>query len=495
MPGLDDLAPLLAMVNGGGNVSAPMPGPMPMASPQIAQMPPDLPMAPTPMQQTGPSGPTRGGMPWGELMKALAPIVGGLAAGGRGPGATGFMQGFSQGQQMAEQEKQKRAAAAQEKKAQASKFRMEVFDAARQITDPSEWAKFVDMATDSALQMGLIQEPGEIKSFLEYPSHLEKSRKQKELLDKLADLTKLGYSLDELMAQPQPPVLTLKDGSRIGLKEAVTISGAFPEGPGGVVLPPKNAKTTAPSDYEQSFARYLKGIGKTAETATHADELAFKKAFNQADDRPLREPDPELLDMNKMLKQLQIDAARGKGNQPQPALPPKTQSAVDAIARGFGTEPMVRTIQKAAEAVAFASGMDPNTKNPADDQALIYAFAKAMDPDSVVREGEYATVQKYAQSWAETYGFNAKRMFSNTAFLTSQARANMKATIQQKFTAMRKQYDNLRKSYADRINKKTGQTDGETHLTDYGGGFPEGAAAPTGGGPKRILYDANGNPK
>ena len=33
-----------------------------------------------------------------------------------------------------------------------------------------------------------------------------------------------------------------------------------------------------------------------------------------------------------------------------------------------------------------------------DDQALIYTFAKVMDPNSVVRESEYQTVQDYSQS-------------------------------------------------------------------------------------------------
>ena len=52
-------------------------------------------------------------------------------------------------------------------------------------------------------------------------------------------------------------------------------------------------------------------------------------------------------------------------------------------------------------------------KNPTstNDQALIYAFAKAMDPTSSVREGEYATVQKYAQSFANQLGFDVNRLF------------------------------------------------------------------------------------
>jgi hypothetical protein len=160
-------------------------------------------------------------------------------------------------------------------------------------------------------------------------------------------------------------------------------------------------------------------------------------------------------------------------NTPAPVLPAAQQRRVDAKAKTFESLPVVKNTQKMAEAVSFANSLDINTKNPADDQALIYAFAKAMDPDSVVREGEYATVQKYAQSWAERFGFDVKRIYSNTAFLTPQARANMKKTIQAKFAAGKTQYDNVRKSYINQVNKITGQQDGEDYLTDYGAAFPQ----------------------
>jgi len=164
-------------------------------------------------------------------------------------------------------------------------------------------------------------------------------------------------------------------------------------------------------------------------------------------------------------------AGQGGGSN-DGGLPPRQQTAVNSMMRAFDGLPIVKTVQKQAEAVSFADSLDINTKNPADDQALIYAFAKAMDPESVVREGEYATVQKYAQSWANNFGFNAQRIFSNVAFLTPQARANMKATIRSKYNSGKSQYDNVRRSYEAKINKITGRGDGGDYLTDYGGGFP-----------------------
>lgn len=493
-----NLIPLLQSGALTPNATAPMPGPMALRSPQITQMPPGLPMSATPVRESGPPMPIRSGgsqIPWAEIARTFGPVIAATAM--RGPRQTGFLQGLTHGQQIATQEQEKRRAAAEEKKAQASKFRLDIFDAAKQITDPQEWAQFVDLATDSALQMGFIQSPAEMKSFLTYPAHLEGTQKREAALKRLEGLMKSGYDLDELAEQNASVVLDGPKGQRTTYKvrELITIAGAMPEVNGKFVAPSKKPseevslqRVEVSVNGKQQFANFNPKTGKFHDPDTGTAILGAV---------PYEKPvDPELVDMKKTLTQLQIDAARTRGQQAQASigdLPKPIQAAVDGIARGFGTEPVVKTVQKAAEAVAFANGMDPNTTNPADDQALIYAFAKAMDPDSVVREGEYATVQKYSQSWADTYGFNVKRIFSNSPFLTPKTRADLKKTIQAKFAAMRGQYDNLRKSYAQRINKKTGRADGESFLTDYGGGFPD--TAPPQGAPKRILYDANGDPK
>ena len=67
--------------------------------------------------------------------------------------------------------------------------------------------------------------------------------------------------------------------------------------------------------------------------------------------------------------------------------------------------------------------------NATDNQALIYAFAKAMDPDSVVREWEYATVQKYAQTWWDKLWMNINRILNWEEFISPEAKKNMVNTI------------------------------------------------------------------
>jgi len=154
--------------------------------------------------------------------------------------------------------------------------------------------------------------------------------------------------------------------------------------------------------------------------------------------------------------------------------PNQINSTVNQIAGAFDNEPIVKNYNVQAEGKAFADSISNNTQNPADQQGLIYAFAKAMDPASVVREGEYATVQKYAQSWATSFGFNAARIFSNSPFLSASAIANMKATINSKYQAAEKNYKNVYDEYQRQIQ---GAYTGEQRtITDYSKAFNQPAS-------------------
>jgi hypothetical protein len=145
----------------------------------------------------------------------------------------------------------------------------------------------------------------------------------------------------------------------------------------------------------------------------------------------------------------------------------KTATAVRAKVAAFKTEPIVQNFAIIQEGRNFASSIADATKNPADDQALIYALAKALDPGSVVREGEYATAQKYAQSWVKAYGKGVEQAIAGTGFLSQEARKNIKRTIETKFSSSQKSYDNLYNQYNGGINNLTGRSDGDRFLIDY----------------------------
>ena len=132
--------------------------------------------------------------------------------------------------------------------------------------------------------------------------------------------------------------------------------------------------------------------------------------------------------------------------------PSQINSTVNQIAGNFDNEQIVKSYNVASEAFQTIKSIGTNTKSPADDIAFIYAFAKIMDPNSVVREGEYNTIQRYAQTWADNFGFSAKRIFSNTNFLTADAKQKMLNALQPRITTLNKQYENLRKEYQRQVD-------------------------------------------
>jgi hypothetical protein len=144
-----------------------------------------------------------------------------------------------------------------------------------------------------------------------------------------------------------------------------------------------------------------------------------------------------------------------------------TATAVRSKVAKFSTEPLVQNFATIQDGYNFAKSLADTTQNPADDQALIYSLAKALDPGSVVREGEYATAQKYAQSWVQSYGKAVTQALAGTGFLSETARKNIKATIEAKYKASQTSYNNLQAQYTSGINSLTGRNDGDKFLVDY----------------------------
>lgn len=149
-------------------------------------------------------------------------------------------------------------------------------------------------------------------------------------------------------------------------------------------------------------------------------------------------------------------------------------STVNGIAGAFDSEPLVKeynTIQGQLDFLKTAG------ITSTDDISRIYVFAKVMDPNSVVREGEYATVQKYAQALLEAYGLKAKRVFDNSGFLTVEARNFLLNTIERRAKVSEIGYDNLHSEYQRQINDAIA---GKTRtLTQYKtGDTPSGPQVP-----------------
>ena len=145
----------------------------------------------------------------------------------------------------------------------------------------------------------------------------------------------------------------------------------------------------------------------------------------------------------------------------------QTQYAVSSIVGQFDAEPIVKNFNVIQEGYQFAKSLgDKTDPTSSDDQGLIYAFAKVMDPNSVVRESEYTTVQKYSQSMIQSGWANAKRMAANVAFLTPEARKQMVETVNSKYQTSLTNYQNVENEYNRRIaDAKSGKISGS--LTNY----------------------------
>lgn len=158
-------------------------------------------------------------------------------------------------------------------------------------------------------------------------------------------------------------------------------------------------------------------------------------------------------------------AAAGVGDT---GLSNATLTKVQNIAGQFDGEAIVKNYNTIAEQINFIQTLGTL---PTDDIARVYAFAKVMDPNSVVRETEYKTVQDYSTALLERMGLRANRVFNNEGFLTDEARKFLSTTLETRLKASQKTYDNVAGEYARRINKITGKTDGKDYITDYTKGY------------------------
>lgn len=169
-------------------------------------------------------------------------------------------------------------------------------------------------------------------------------------------------------------------------------------------------------------------------------------------------------------QQYQNEDANRKAIQ-QGLTPSQINSTVNTIAGAFDNEPIVKeynTVKTTLDALKRAGS------SPTDDIQRIYAFAKIMDPNSVVREGEYKTVQDYSTALLQRIGINIKRAFDAQGFLTAEARANMEKTLGNIMAAKQASYDNLASQYQRQIDDA--YSGKNRTITNYAGGGQTGGS-------------------
>lgn len=218
---------------------------------------------------------------------------------------------------------------------------------------------------------------------------------------------------------------------------------------------------------EKELTALEKGAGLSAGTLTKAatylkqqDLMGNKLETTKADDGSIYSFNPATGESKLLIK--------GTGGEGAKLTPAQINSTVNSIAGAFDNEPIVKSYNVANEGYQTINSIGVDTKSPADDIAFIYAFAKIMDPNSVVREGEYNTIQRYAQTWADNFGFTAKRIFQNTNFLSSDAKQKMLNALTPKINTLTSQYQNLASEYQRQIDDAyAGKS---RQITNYAGG-------------------------
>lgn len=169
-------------------------------------------------------------------------------------------------------------------------------------------------------------------------------------------------------------VYTLADGTQANWDElnrraGVTVGASAPEAAGG--------ELTKSSLEVQAAAALARG-----DMETYNRLLKVKKEMGAADDRP---PDPTL----QAIRELTL--AQQRQLQESGGLTPAKFSQAQALANDFQQETKEFWTQRNAYQRVLAS--NPSPTSPAGHMALIFAYMKLLDPNSVVRETEYANAQ------------------------------------------------------------------------------------------------------
>lgn len=318
------------------------------------------------------------------------------------------------------------------------------------------------------------------KSFQDkYLSAITPSSEETALQKRVAELkTQAGLNQEQALNSGETSSFAGGEAQRVGRTDALKLAGASEA---LQALQGQRDNTLKQLQYLQSTndgsLKTQLEIQKLTNEVSGIDKQAQDTFFNLQQSNPsvdytydsTKTPTENLNEFRKLV-----------ASQPDTVSTAKQQQTVSQIVGQFDNEPVVKNYNVVAEGYQFAKNLADKPKlTSADNIGLIYAFAKAMDPGSVVREGEYATVQKYAQSWAESFGFNVQRVLTNKEFLTKEAITNLVSTMDAKYAASEQSYRNIESEYNRKINEaKSGAVAGS--LTDYSKGYTPSA----GGTPK-----------
>lgn len=153
-------------------------------------------------------------------------------------------------------------------------------------------------------------------------------------------------------------------------------------------------------------------------------------------------------------------------------IPESAQKRIDGYSDDYTKNPNVQSAFKFAPLLRQYNNIDVKSLSSSQRQGIISDYAKALDPDSVVREGEYATVAKYSSSFGEKTLSEINQFLSGNWTLSDNAAKKVIDAINSRGKNYIEQEKNIRNQYIDKINRISGDNRGEQELV-----FPDYANA------------------
>lgn len=199
-------------------------------------------------------------------------------------------------------------------------------------------------------------------------------------------------------------------------------------------------------------ADYLKGL----QTALIQDANQSGQSSVASDAMKLDPTSPTFKNDLAALQAKVVKEKAGGGSDLFGGLPISTQNKLLTSAAEFNSRKEVQKFVATIDAANVLNIVDPKSKNPADHQAIVYGFAKALDPESVVRGEEYEAVKKYSQSLFNKYKGEIRNAIAGTGFLSEAAIRDMQTTISNLYSARLPIYENAYAEKARTINAVAG---------------------------------------
>lgn len=151
---------------------------------------------------------------------------------------------------------------------------------------------------------------------------------------------------------------------------------------------------------------------------------------------------------------------------------PEQFEVVDKYDADFRSEPIVKEFNEAAGARFAFENVVKNGVKGVQDLQLVYNFMKSVDPESVVRESEFAMAAETGNIFAGKFTKFNEGYFGAGGFLPPEVQQSFMNAANSAWDGKQTQYYNVKEQFGEKINRQLGINNGSTYLTSYEDGAP-----------------------